>query len=62
MPPTRKYPSGSEKRKKKQRLEDVAQSQSGDILKFFGKKGQVESSNETLVYVEERNDDDNEEP
>ncbi|KAF9620997.1 hypothetical protein IFM89_015819 [Coptis chinensis] len=59
-PPTRKYPSGSEKRKKKQRLDNVAQSQSRDILNFFGTKGQVESSSETVVVdVEQRNDDDN---
>ncbi|KAF9603360.1 hypothetical protein IFM89_035495 [Coptis chinensis] len=59
-PPARKYPSGAEKRKKKQRLDDAAQSQMGDILNFFGNKGQVESSSETVaVDVEQRNDDDN---
>ncbi|KAF9592172.1 hypothetical protein IFM89_012666 [Coptis chinensis] len=59
-PTTIKYHSGSEKRKKKQRLDDVAQSQKGNILKFFGNKGQVESSSETVVVdVEQRSDDDN---
>ncbi|KAF9591811.1 hypothetical protein IFM89_008461 [Coptis chinensis] len=58
-PPARKYLSGSEKRKKKQRLDNTAQSQRGDILKNFGNKGQVESSSETMVDIEQKNDDDN---
>ena len=44
MPPTRKYPSGSEKRKKKQRVEELIQSQARVLDRFFISKNQSENS------------------
>ena len=45
---SRKYESGYQKRKKKQRLEDLAQSQKGAIDRFIVKESQVPSDNQTL--------------
>lgn len=43
----RKYDSGYEKRKKKQRLEAAAQSQKGALDKFVLKESQINSENQT---------------
>ena len=51
----RKYPSGHEKRKKKQKIEVLNQSQAGAIHKFFIHTKQVESSDGNLVNVEDEN-------
>ena len=51
----RKYPSGHEKRKKKQKIEVLNQSQAGAIHKFFIPTKQVESSDGNLVNVEDEN-------
>ncbi|KAL7212006.1 hypothetical protein ACSBR2_014797 [Camellia fascicularis] len=64
MPP-RKYIFGYEKRKKKQKLKNFIQSQSGALDKFFGNKKQIESSclvDEDLVIEElnQCNENDNE--
>ncbi|XP_057514940.1 uncharacterized protein LOC130796584 [Actinidia eriantha] len=48
MSPKRSYPSGCEKRKKKQRVEQLAESQRGDINKFFVSDRQAEQSVEDL--------------
>ena len=56
----RKYPSGHEKRKKKQKIEVLNQSQAGAIHKFFIPTKQVESSVENLVNEEEDHDNLNE--
>ena len=40
----RSYPSGCEKRKKKQRVEQLAESQIGAINKFFASGKQAEQS------------------
>ncbi|TXG63391.1 hypothetical protein EZV62_010385 [Acer yangbiense] len=70
--PSRKYSSGAEKRKKKQRIEALVQSQVGSIDKFFSSTKQVETSHVDLVNKEHENDNedrdqfinvnDNEEP
>ncbi|EEC68490.1 hypothetical protein OsI_36747 [Oryza sativa Indica Group] len=44
----RKFESGSQKRKKKQRIEELTQSQKGAIDRFIIKESQVSSSNQTL--------------
>ena len=51
----RKYPSGHEKRKKKQKVEALTQSQTGAIHKFFIPTKEVESSAENVVNVEDEN-------
>ena len=48
MSPKRSYPSGCEKRKKKQRVEQLAESQRGAINKFFASDRQAEQSVEDL--------------
>lgn len=42
--PRTKYLSGSEKRKKKRRLDELTKSQEGDINKFFHSKNQIDSA------------------
>ena len=42
---SRKYDSGSQKRKKKQRLDDLTQSQKGAMDRFIVKESQVSSNN-----------------
>ncbi|EEE52405.1 hypothetical protein OsJ_34512 [Oryza sativa Japonica Group] len=44
----RNFESGSQKRKKKQRIEELTQSQKGAIDRFIIKESQVSSSNQTL--------------
>jgi len=44
----RKYKSGSQKRKKKQRIEELAQSQKGAMDRFIIKESQMPSGNQTL--------------
>ena len=43
---SRKYDSGSQKRKNKQRLDDLTQSQKGAMDRFIVKKSQVSSNNQ----------------
>ncbi|KAI8523807.1 hypothetical protein RHMOL_Rhmol13G0100800 [Rhododendron molle] len=59
----RKFMSGHEKRKRKQRIDTLIQSQAGSLDKFFGSKKQKESSNvvENLENKEEWEDMGNEE-
>jgi len=45
---SRKYDSGSQKRKKKQRLDDLTQSQKGAMDRFVVKESQVSSNNHIL--------------
>jgi len=45
---SRKYDSGSQKRKKKQRLDDLTQSQKGAMDRFIVKESQVSSNNHIL--------------
>ena len=55
MKNARKYLSGSDKRKKKQRIEQLTKSQAGSIQKFFpsNRQGETrENSNESLVSKE----------
>jgi len=55
----RKYDSGSQKRKKKQRLMLAAESQKGALDKFVLKEPQHNSENQTpYVNVDEGHDDD----
>ncbi|KAG5549958.1 hypothetical protein RHGRI_015049 [Rhododendron griersonianum] len=51
--PRRKYPSGSEKRKKKQRIEKLIKSQEGDINKFFRSKNLTESSGPSVIVEDD---------
>ena len=45
---SRKYESGYQKRKKKQRIEDLTQSQKGAMDKFVRKESQVSTNNQSL--------------
>ena len=45
---SRKYESGYQKRKKKQRIEDLTQSQKGAMDKFVRKESQVSTDNQSL--------------
>ena len=45
---SRKYDSGSQKRKNKQRLDDLTQSQKGAVDRFIVQESQVSSNNQIL--------------
>jgi len=45
---SRKYDSGSQKRKRKQRIEDLTQSQKGAMDRFIIKESQVVTENQTI--------------
>src|SRR6266508_2839476 len=50
---TRKYPSGSEKRKRKKQVDDLIESQRGSINKFLKKTTSTPSNELAIVAVEE---------
>ena len=52
-----KYLSGCQKRKKKQKIDELIKSQAGDIDKFFRSKNQIESSGPSVVVEDVENQD-----
>ncbi|XP_057480462.1 uncharacterized protein LOC130767580 [Actinidia eriantha] len=55
--PCSKYLSECQKRKKKQKIDELIQSQAGDIDKFFRSKNQIESSGPSVIVEDVENQD-----